>query len=65
MERYQRQSRFTELQPYCHHSKEGDFMELTEWHNDEGFDLVINSDRIFSMTWGQFECLQALVAYKG
>jgi hypothetical protein len=64
METYQRQARFTELRPYDHTAGEGDFMEVSEWHNSEGFDVTMN-DRVMSFTWGQWECLQALVAYKG
>lgn len=64
MEQYQRKSKFTELKNYCHHHKEHDFMEVTEWHNGEGFDVTID-DKHFQLTWGEFECLQALVAYKG
>jgi hypothetical protein len=39
-------------------------MEVCEWHNGEGFDVTVN-DQVTSITWGQWECLQALVAYKG
>jgi hypothetical protein len=38
-------------------------MEVCEWFNGEGFDVVIN-EKHHSFTWGQYECLQALVAYK-
>jgi len=64
METYDRKSRFTELRPYDHTAKDHDFMEVCEWHNQEGFDVTMN-DRVTSFTWGQWECLQALVAYKG
>jgi hypothetical protein len=64
VEVYQRQARFTELRPYDHTAKEHDFMEVCEWHNGEGFDVTVN-DQVTSITWGQWECLQALVAYKG
>jgi len=64
METYERKSRFTELRPYDIFAKEHDFMEVTEWHNQEGFDVTMN-ERVVSFTWGQWECLQALVNYKG
>jgi len=39
-------------------------MEVCEWNNGEGFDVTKNEQQ-FSLTWGQWECLQALVAFKG
>ena len=64
MKQYERKARFTELKPYDHTAKEHDFMEVCEWHNGEGFDFTHN-ERQFSLTWGQWECLQALIAFKG
>jgi hypothetical protein len=65
MQQYQRKSKFTELKNYDHLAKEHSFMEVTEWHNGEGFDVTVSDERTFSLTWGEFECLQALIAYKG
>jgi hypothetical protein len=65
MQQYQRKSKFTELKNYDHLAKEHSFMEVTEWHNGEGFDVTVSDDKSFSLTWGEFECLQALIAYKG
>ena len=39
-------------------------MELVEWHNLEGFDVNINGDKIYSFTWGQYDALRALEAYR-
>ena len=64
MKQYERKARFTELKPYDVLAKEHDFMEVCEWHNGEGFDVTKNEQQ-FSLTWGQWECLQALVAFKG
>ncbi len=64
MEIYERKTRFTELRHYDHTAKQHDFMEVCEWHNGEGFDVTI-SERHFSLTWGQWECLQALITYRG
>ena len=60
---YDRSCKFTELKPYCLHAKEGDFMEVIRWSNEEGFDVAIG-EKIYSFTDGQFECLVALVNYK-
>lgn len=64
METYERKSRFTELKPYCHHAKDDDFMEVTEWYNGEGFDVVIGNEQRFSLTDGQFQALMALANYR-
>ena len=64
MEQYERKARFTELKPYDILAKEHDIMEVCEWNNGEGFDVTKNEQQ-FSLTWGQWECLQALVAFKG
>ena len=67
MEQYQRPARFTELKPYDHFAKADDFMEVCEWHNGEGFDVTIDAstNQHFSLTLGQWDCLQALVNYRG
>jgi hypothetical protein len=63
IETYNRKAKFATLKPYDHTAKENDFMEVCEWFNGEGFDVNIN-EKHHSFTWGQYECLQALVAYK-
>ena len=65
MEQYQRPARFTELKPYDHFAKEDDFMEVCEWHNGEGFDVIVGTSQQFNLTHGQWECLQTLVNYRG
>ena len=64
MKEYLRTAKFTELKPYDHLAKDGDFIEVTEWYNGEGFD-VTTGDKQFHLTWGEFEALQALVHHKG
>lgn len=61
---YDRSCKMAELKPYDHFAKDDEFMEVIRWANEEGFDVVINDQKIYSFTDGQFECLQALVAYK-
>jgi hypothetical protein len=61
---YQKLSKCLDLNAYCHHAKDHDFLELTEWHNGEGFDVTKSGDKFFSFTWGEWEALQALVAYR-
>jgi len=64
IEQCQRLSRFTELKAYCHHAKDHDYMEVTEWANGEGFDINIDDKKHLSLTHGQWQALQALVAYR-
>lgn len=46
---------------------QGDYIAVTEWTNGEGFDVstvVSKHYQLFSLTYGQWDALQALVAYK-
>ena len=63
-ERYQRMAFFTELDVFCHHSKDNDFIEITEWGNGEGYDVVIcthTKNQTFSLTHGEIQALQYLL----
>jgi hypothetical protein len=63
----QRKAKWAELKPYDFFADEGDYIEITEWSNGEGFDVstVISKHyQSFSLTDGQWQALQALVAYK-
>jgi hypothetical protein len=67
IETYERKSKFALLKPYDFMSGENDFIEVTEWHNGEGFDVMLERKcgvENFSLTWGQWEAVQALVAYR-
>jgi hypothetical protein len=64
IETYNLPAKFIKLKNYCVFAKSEDYMEFIEWHNGEGFDLNINGDRICSFTWGQYEALRVLEAYK-
>ena len=43
MKSYTRKSIESSLSNFCHLSKPDDFIEITEWYNGEGYDIVINS----------------------
>lgn len=64
MKVYNRRSVFLELKHYDHLSKPNEFLEITEWHNGEGFDVTIG-ERHFQFTWGEFEALNVAARYKG
>lgn len=63
MEFYNRKAVYAPLKEYCHLAKEHSFMEVTEWHNGEGFDVSID-DKHFNLTYGEFELLSVLVKIK-
>ncbi len=52
-----------DLNGFCVYSKEHDFIEVTEWTNGDGFDILISShnDKSFSLTRGQFDAIKTLV----
>ena len=41
MEEYKRNSIMMQLDDYCIMAKEHDYIEVTEWSNGEGFDIMI------------------------
>jgi N-acetyl-anhydromuramyl-L-alanine amidase AmpD len=65
IERYKREAVFAELNRFCHHAGNGDFIEITDWHNHEGYDITIsskNKEERFSLTAGQYEALVHLMS---
>jgi hypothetical protein len=44
-------------------AKEDEFIEVTEWTNGEGFDILIETTKRekFSLTWGEYDALKHLV----
>jgi hypothetical protein len=61
MNTYTRQAAFTELRDFDCLAKPHDFMEVTLWHNGEGFDVTISDDQHFTLSWGQYKALKKLV----
>jgi len=66
IETYTRRAKLANLKPYCHLAKEHSYIEVTEWSNGEGFDVSIGAaeDKHFSLSWGEYQALQALVSYQ-
>lgn len=64
-----RTSAFAELKDWCTFSMgerkdKGDFLEVTEWTNGEGYDIHvsdINGEKQFQLTWGQMKALKKCV----
>ena len=63
-----RRTVFAELKGYCHLSSDNDYMEVTEWSNGEGYDILIDRKRgmeRFSLSHGEWELLQVLMNWRG
>jgi hypothetical protein len=60
---YKLDAAFTSLGEFDHCAKPDDFIEVSLWHNAEGFnvDLSSNGDQSFRLTWGQFKALKKLI----
>ena len=62
-----RKAVFMELFGICSFAKEnsGDFIEVTEWSNGEGFDISLSSKscgaQAIQLTWGEYKALKKLV----
>jgi len=52
------------LADFCYFGKLGDFVEVTEWTNCEGYDIHIsrsNGDALIQLTHGELRAINALV----
>ena len=58
--RYSRKSITANLEDYCYLAKEHDYIEICEWHNQDGYDITIN-DQIHSFTHGQLKAIRKLI----
>lgn len=47
------------LKKYDYLAKDNDFIEVIEWTNGEGYDIIIN-DKIISLTSGQIDAINYL-----
>ena len=63
MERYTRKSIYNTIKEYDVLAKDHEYIEITEWHNGEGFDVNISSyeNKQFSLTWGEFKAIKKLI----
>ena len=51
---------YDDLNKYCHHAKPHDFIEITEWTNQEGYDINING-KFIQLTYGEFRAIEHLI----
>jgi len=63
MDKYKRKAIFDELNRYDLIAGKNDYIEVTEWHNGEGFDVEISSKlgARFQLTYGEYNALKKLV----
>ena len=67
MERYNRKTVFSpDLFNHCLFAAASDFIEVTEWANNEGFDVNISNksmggSRVLSFTYGEFDLLRKMI----
>jgi len=60
---YKLDAAFAPLEKFDHGVKPGAFIEVSLWHNGEGFDAHLSSwhDQSFKLTWGEFKALKKLI----
>jgi hypothetical protein len=60
---YKLDAAFTELLEFDHLAKLDAFIEVSLWHNGEGFDVHLSShvDQTIRLSWGEFKAIKKLV----
>ena len=60
---YKLDAAFTSIEKYDHLSKQGAFIEVSLWHNGEGFDAHLSNfeSQTFRLSWGEFRALKKLI----
>ena len=60
---YKLDAAFASLKQFDTFAKPEDFIEVSLWHNCEGFDVHLSAhgDQSFKLTWGEYKALKKLV----
>ena len=60
---YKLDAAFASLKQFDTLAKPEDFIEVSLWHNGEGFDVHLSAhgDQSFKLTWGEYKALKKLV----
>ena len=60
---YKLDAAFAQLRDFDHFAQPDDFIEVSLWHNGEGFDVHLSShgDQYIQLSWGQFKALKKLI----
>lgn len=62
IKKYKRDSIFADLSDFCYLSAKNAYIEITEWSNGEGYDIIINSFQCntISLTHGEIKAIVKL-----
>ena len=60
---YKLDAAFVALNEFDHLAKPDNFMEVSLWHNGEGFDAHVSShsEQTIRLSWGEFKVLKKLI----
>ena len=63
IECYKLDAAFASLREFDHLAKPDDFIEVSLWHNGEGFDAHLSShaEQSIRLSWGEFKALKKLI----
>ncbi len=63
IERCKLDAAFVSLNEFDHLAKPDDFMEVSLWHNGEGFDAHLSShgEQTIRLSWGEYRALKKLI----
>ena len=59
--RYKLDAAFAPLSKFDHLAKPDDFIEVSLWHNGEGFDVHLSTsagEQRMSLSWGEYQALK-------
>jgi hypothetical protein len=61
--RYKLDAAFAPLSKFDHLAKPDDFIEVSLWHNGEGFDAHLSShaEQTIRLSWGEYKALKKLI----
>ena len=60
---YKRNTAFSSLDAYDYFAKNDCFIEVTEWYNGEGFDVMLSTqsgEQRMSFSWGEYKAMREL-----
>jgi len=62
IKKYKRDSIFADLGDFCHLSAKDAYIEITEWSNGDGYDIIVNSFQCntISLTRGEIKAIVKL-----
>jgi len=60
---YKLDAAFASLEQFDHCAAPDAFIEVSLWHNGEGFDVSLSGhgDQSFKLTWGEYKALKKLI----